>query len=257
MRCLYREKMYQCGNYLDIEIFPVFAPPRSVRSKKAKPTKKAQEMLNQRNAAKKIIRLANTNFTEKDLRFDLTYSQENEPENPQEAQRLLQNFIKRLKRFRKRNGLPELKYIAVTETGKRKNRIHHHLILSGGVSINDLARIWGLGYTSAKPLQFDKKGISALAAYMTKAPLLYRRWNASKNLQKPKVTQRDGRISGKLVKELHNLANDAGAEYERRYSGYLFAEASPFYNDCNEGFYLSVHMYKPRPQRLNPQIKKE
>lgn len=250
MRCLYREKMHRCGDYLEVDIYPVFAPPRSARSRKAKPTKEVQRLLNQRNAERRIIRLANANFTENDLRFDLTYSPEHETRDPEIAQRHLQNFLRRLKRFRKKNGLSELKYIASTEQGSVNGRIHHHMIMSGGVSINDLARIWGMGYTSAKPLQFDERiGIAALAAYLVKRTALYRRWNASKNLEKPKTSQRDGKISARKVKELHDLNTSAAAEYETRYPGYLFADAKPFYNDCNGGVYLSVYMYKSKPKR--------
>ena len=252
MRCLYREKIYRCGNYLEAEIYPVFAPPRSARSHKAKPTAEVQQALNQRHAERRIIRLANTNFTENDIRFDLTYSPEYAPKDPQEAQKNLQNFFRRLKRFRKKQDLPELKYIAVTEQGEKSGRYHHHIIMSGGVSINDLAKIWKKGYTAAKPLQFDERtGIAALVKYMIKNTATYRRWNASKNLTQPKVTKRDGKISVRKVKALYELDSSAAEEYEKIYPGYIFSDASAFYNDCNGGTYLAVYMYKSRNGRRN------
>ena len=117
MRCLYREKKHLCGEYLEIDIFPVFEYQRG-RGKRRKPTSETQKKLNQRNAERKLIRLLNTNFTKKDIRFDLTYNENNRPETPEDAQREMQNFLRRVKRFRKKHNLPELKYVAVTEIGK-------------------------------------------------------------------------------------------------------------------------------------------
>ena len=92
MRCLYREKKHYCGEYLEVDIFPVFEYQRG-RSKKRKPTSETQKKLNQRNAERKLIRLLNTNFTKKDIRFDLTYSDEYYPGSPEDAQREMQNFL--------------------------------------------------------------------------------------------------------------------------------------------------------------------
>lgn len=86
MRCLYREKIHKCGEFLEVDIFPVFEYQRG-RSKKRKPTTETQQRLNQRNAERKLTRLLNTNFTKRDIRFDLTYSDENYPETPENAQR--------------------------------------------------------------------------------------------------------------------------------------------------------------------------
>ena len=167
MRCLYREKKHYCGDYLEADVFPVFEYQRG-RSKKRKPTSETMKKLNQRNAERKLIRLLNTNFTKEDIRFDLTYDSEHCPASPEDAQREMQNFLRRVKRYRKKNGLPELKYVAVTEVGSKSGRIHHHIVMSGGVSINELADIWGRGYTTAKPLQFDEQGLAGIAKYLVK-----------------------------------------------------------------------------------------
>ncbi|MGN1111803.1 MAG: hypothetical protein ACI4RP_01235 [Acutalibacteraceae bacterium] len=247
MRCLYREKKYYCGEYLEVDIFPVFEKQRS-RGKKRKPTSETQKLLNQRNAERKLIRLLNTNFTKKDIRFDLTYSEENRPASAEDAQKQMQNFIRRLKRFRKKKGLPELKYVAVTEIGKKTARVHHHIVMSGGVDINDLAEIWGKGYTTAKPLQFNEYGIVGIAKYLVKEPVLGKRWCASRNLEAPKTSERDGRLSKRKVKEIHDLGNDNRKDLERLYDGYYLADCRPFYNEINGGYYVTVRMYKKQIQ---------
>lgn len=248
MRCLYREKRYKCGEYLEVDIFPVFEYQRG-RSKKRKPTSETQKKLNQRNAERKLIRLLNTNFTSKDIRFDLTYSDEYYPETPQEAQRQMQNFLRRVKRYRKRHELPELKYVAVTEIGKNTKRFHHHIVMSGGIDINTLADIWGRGYTTAKPLRFDEYGIVGIAKYLIKEPILGKRWCASRNLEHPKESQRDGRVSQRKARNFHDSGTDNREELERLYDGYALVDVQPLFNEVNSGYYLTIRMQKkPKPK---------
>lgn len=249
MRCLYREKKYQCGEYLEVDIYPVFEYQRG-RGKKRKPTSEIQKRLNQHNAERKLIRLLNTNFTKQDIRFDLTYDKNHLPASPEDAQRQMQNFIRRVKRYRKKQELPELKYVAVTEVGEQNGRVHHHIVMSGGIDINTLAEIWGRGYTTAKPLQFDEYGITGIAVYLVKEPVLGKRWCASKNLVKPEGKKRDGKIPQYKVKELHDSGNDNREYLENIYEGYTLADCHPFYNEINGGYYITVRMYKkPAPKR--------
>lgn len=256
MRCLYREKIHKCGDFLEVDIFPVFQYQRG-RSKKRKPTSETQQKLNQRNAERKLIRLLNTNFTKKDIRFDLTYDKNHLPDSPENAQREMQNFLRRVKRRRKKQGLPDLKYVAVTEVGEESGRLHHHIVMSGGVDINILAEIWGNGYTTAKPLQFDEFGITGIAVYLVKNPILGKRWSASRNLIRPKETQRDGRIPQYKVKEFHDSGNDNREQLERLYEGYSLADCKPYYNEVNGGYYITVRMYKkPAPKRSRKRVQK-
>ncbi len=242
LRSLYREKRFKCGEYLEVDIFPVFEYQHS-RGKKKKPTSDVQKRLNQINAERKLIRLLNTNFTSRDIRFDLTYNADHLPESPEDAQREMQNFLRRVKRFRKKQGLPELKYVAVTEVGKRTGRIHHHIIMSGGVDVSDLSALWGRGYTTVKPLMFDDTGIVGIAKYFVKEPVLGKRWCASKNLSKPIESQRDGRISKRKLREVCERKGEDGGLFEKLYPGYSVADIKPFYNDVNGGYYLTVVMH--------------
>ena len=257
MRCLYREKKLFCGEYLEIDIFPVFEYQRG-RSKKRKPTSETMKKLNQRNAERKLIRLLNTNFTKEDIRFDLTYDSDHCPDSPEDAQREMQNFLRRVKRYRAKHDLPELKYVAVTEVGSRGGRVHHHIVMSGGISINTLAEIWGRGYTTAKPLQFDEQGLAGIAKYLLKdEPVLSKRWSASRNLEQPKVSERDGRLPKYKVKEWHDSGYDNRAEIEKAYEGYALSEVKPYYNEINGGYYLTVLMYKKPAQKRRRKRGKE
>ncbi len=251
MRCIYREKRYYSGDYLEIDIYPVFGKAGQ-RRKRYKPTSECQKELNRKNAEKKLIRLMNANFTEDDLRFDLTYSPNYLPEDDDAAIKELRNFLRRLKRFRKKAGLSALKYIAVTEKSK-KGRYHHHLVISGGVNIRDLAALWGRGYTSAKPLQFNENGIEGLAKYLVKEPIGSKFYQASRNLIQPEVETRDEVYSQKTVNAMAQMCQDA-ALWEGLYDGYTFVSAVPFWNDYNRHQSITVRMYIPPKKKRTRRI---
>jgi hypothetical protein len=131
MRCWYREKTYKCGDYKEVYVYPVYAETKAsgVRRKKAKPTSEAQARLNKRISENNLIRLLNANFTKYDLAFDLTYRTGEEPKDKEQAERDVANFLRRVKRYRKKQGLPPLKYIGVIERGSKSGRYHHHLVI--------------------------------------------------------------------------------------------------------------------------------
>lgn len=243
MRCQYREKYYECGNYLEVNIYPVYRKS-GYRRKKSKPTKEAMKRLNQINAENKLIRIINANFTSDDLQFNLSYTDLFHPQSDEEAAKELRNFLRRLKNYRRKLGLSELKYIAVTEKGKRTGRYHHHLIISGGLNLKELSAIWSKGYTHAFPLQFDETGVIGLSKYLVKEPICSKkRWNSSKNLIHPPAKTRDGRLSKRKVLELARDTDNA-REYEKYYDGYYFAEAHKLLNDVNGGVYIQARLYK-------------
>lgn len=241
---LYREKIFRCGKYIEVYVYPVFAK-QTGRGKRRKPTSEAQKKLNEKNSARKLIRLINTNFTEKDIRLDLTYDNDHLPESVEDAQRTCQNFLRRVNYARKKSGMEPLKYVWVTEVGEKSGRVHHHIIMSGGMDVSELSQIWGKGYTTVKPLVFDQEyGAAALAAYMVKKPVLYKRYNSSKNLKQPEEITRDGKLARAKVHEWAAFENDCRDQVEAWY-GCKLAEIKPFYNDINTGMYLELHLYQP------------
>lgn len=237
-----RETVYVCGDYIDGDIYPVFQRP-GIRRKRCKPTKEIQARLNQKNAEKKLTRLVHTNFTEKDLALHLTYRRGSEPADELEAKKDLQNFIRRLKRLYTRFGL-ELKYISCTEIGIRGGRVHHHLIITGGMDRDRIEQLWGKGFANSKRLQFGEDGVTGLARYMVKDKHFYKRWNQSRNLIIPEPQKRDGSVH---LDELEDLAEaiecGAGREwFENRYPGFELVEARAYRNNTNRGVYVSFSM---------------
>ena len=254
MRTVYREKRYYCGEYLDVYIFPTFETGRrsSGGRRKRKPSSAAQKKLNQRHREEKLARLLHTNFTPEDLEIHLTYTVQ--PESDEEAARHLRNYIRRIQRLRKKRGLPPLKYIVVTERGKKGGRIHHHITVNGGIDRDELESLWGLGYANSRRLQFTENGLAGLAHYITKSPVGYKAWNASKNLVDPEPKTRDGHISARQARELARDTTD-NREFEKLYPGYFLADAGGFHNDVNGGVYLAARYYRQDGQFIKPKKK--
>ena len=225
-------------------------PPQNSRGKRKKPSSEVQKKLNEKYAKKKIAYLVNANFSEKDIRLDLTYDTKHLPEDEKDAQHQVQLFIRRVNRARRKAGLEDLKYIYVTEIGSRKGRIHHHIVMSGGMDVNTLAALWGRGYTTVKPLQFDPEyGCTALAEYMVKQLPEGRRWNCSKNLQQPEIKIRTGKVSRCRAFEWLRQGMDCRNEIEKHY-GMKLADIKPFFNEVNRGVYITLSLYElPREKK--------
>lgn len=183
----YIEKRIYSGPLLEIEHYPVGKKGHRIRAKRDKPTREVQERLNRKNAVKKLERLLYANFGKKDLFVTLTYSGD-VPEIEQ-AKRDLRNYIRRLQARMDKQGMDKLKYISVTA---RDGRIHHHLIISGGLSLDDIEGAWGKGRVQLSRLDIHM-GLEGLAWYVVKngaEEKNQKRWNQSRNLIKPTVKRK-------------------------------------------------------------------
>ena len=256
MRTVYREKKYTCGEYLDVFIYPVFETGKHRGGKRAKrkPSTEAQKKLNQRHREEKLVRLLHANFTPEDLEIHLTYKGK-QPESDEEAARNLRNYIRRIQRLRKKMGLPPLKYIAVTERGKRGGRYHHHITINGGIDRDTLESMWEHGYANSRRLQFTEDGLAGLGHYIVKSTKKKKAWTASKNLVDPEPKTRDGRISGRKARELAENVQD-NTQFEKLYPGYLMSSAEAFHNDVNGGCYLVVRFYKEDGTFIKPEVRR-
>lgn len=253
MRTVYREKRYVCGEYLDTYVYPVYEAPRKggkrVRRGKSTP---AQVKLNQRHRVEKLTRLLHANFSPNDLELHLTYRGDQPTEA--EAARELANFLRRVRRYRQRHGLGELKYVAVTERGQKSGRIHHHITINGGIDRDVLEGLWRRGYANSRRLQFTENGLAGLSRYVTKSPQGGKAWSASKNLVHPAPQVRDGKISGKKAREMAERAQDCGV-FEALYPGYHLASVEVFPNEVNNGVYLFARLYKKIPKKKTSHVK--
>ena len=120
----YYEKRIESGPMVEISRHFASRSGRAIpRSANRAETPESHAEVNERNAQKQMQRLIYANFAQKDLFVTFTHEAELTEERAMAEER---NLIDRLKRLRRKKGLPELKYIAVTE---EQGRWHHHLCL--------------------------------------------------------------------------------------------------------------------------------
>lgn len=245
MQRIYRERKYKCGDYIEVAIYPIYTKSRG-RSKRKKPTSEVQQRLNRRHATDNLRRLLHTNFTASDLFATVTFNEDSLPDTIAEAQRHIQNFLRRAKRKYSKMGI-DLKYIYVLEYGEKHHRLHAHLVISEGLSRDELSALWGMGTVSTEDLRFERDGLTALAVYLTKGGeaegnrTTFKRWSGSRNLEKPIITERDGRISHKKMVGFCENDRDSEIYLETHFIGFETVENSLDYGeDLYGGLYLTA-----------------
>lgn len=258
-----REKKIYCGtDYMEIDIYPRTRsrnPKLGTRSKKEKVSAPKQRNLNDKNAKRYFTQLANTNFREGDLHVTATYTKDNLPDTPEEAEKEVANFLRRIAYRRGKEGLLPLKYILVTEYsmgkgGTKPIRIHHHIIMNAGLDRDTVENLWRkrkpkgekqgekIGFVNADRLQPDEYGLEALCQYLTKKPkgkngeevsrtAGKRRWSCSQNLEKPQSRNNDYSYTQRQVERIAKEESDNQSFWWKRYPGWILTECKPAYNE--------------------------
>lgn len=258
-----REKTIYCGDEIkEIDIIP-FTDGQAAYNKSGSSRKRIsvtapkQKNLNDKNARRYLTQLLNANFSEEGSGYHitLTYDERSLPKTVDEADAIVDNYIRRLKTAYKNAGLP-LKSVIITSYRAKKDgtpvRIHHHIVMNSGVDPNiirnqwrkplekgDLKKIknesWYIKYgirrgerygiVNVDVLQPDENGITALAEYLKKQPreACKRRWRASHNLRKPEtVTPNDEKYSKRQIEKIVKQPFDVSF-WERKYKGWTVA----------------------------------
>lgn len=263
----FRTKTIKSGNVLEVEVYPIWKTRSEERKAKEKTTRAAQAAVNDRNARKRLDRLVNTNFGADDLLITLTYS--GEAPDPQQGAKDIRNYIRRVKYYRKKNGLPEMKYIYIQEwededpkTAEpqqlvfegmqstflepvKAKRVHHHIIMTG-MDRDAAESLWKKGRVNSRKLQPDEFGLRDLTGYLLKAPKTKKRWYGSRNLQEPKITISDHKFTrGQIWKLADHFGSEAGPVLRKVYPGYVpAAEPVVHTSEFCSGFYIYARMYK-------------
>ena len=261
----FRTKTIKSGDVLEVEVYPIWQTRSEERRAKEKTTKAAQAAVNDRNARKRLDRLVNTNFSAADLLVTLTYA--GAAPDPEQGAKDIRNYLRRVKYWRKKHGLPEMKYIYVQEWEEedpqmspqqlvfegmqssflepvKAKRVHHHIIMSG--MDRDIAEsLWKKGRVNSRKLQPDEFGLRDLTGYLLKAPKTKKRWYGSRNLAEPKITVSDHKFSRRQIWKLAEGFTEAGSVLRKVYPGYVpSAEPVIRTSEFVSGFYLYARMYK-------------
>lgn len=191
-----KQEIFSGDVYEGIQTFSTRIGKKNKRSSKNGKSSEKQKIINEKNAKRKLARWINANFGKGDIFLTLTYSGE-APEEDQ-ARKDLVNFFRRVKYYRKKNGMSDIKYIAVTESDNK--RIHHHVIMSA-MSMDIITDLWGAGKAIISRLTPDKD-YTGLAKYITKEPAkeFAKRWTQSRNLKRPVVKIRQLKTGRNILK---------------------------------------------------------
>lgn len=199
----YISRTIRSGDLLEKEVyFATRNGKKLARSANVEGTPEQMARVNERNAQKKMQRLMCANFSREngDMFVTFTFAEEITEEQALKEER---NLLDRIKRLRAKKGLEPLKYIVVTE---KQSQWHIHLITNGGISYEELQRLWGKrGRKMSVSTLDDSDGYRGLVRYLceehkpkrgsecdqgqesVKQPRrkYQRRWKASRNLVKP------------------------------------------------------------------------
>lgn len=273
-----REKKVDCGNYREVDIIPrtdnAERAVRGKRNKRHKVTEPKQKDLNDKNARRYLVQLGNGNFGIGDLHVSCTYDKDHLPGTVEEAENIVSNYLRRIAYRRKKIGLEPLKYILVTEYGYNKDgsilkRIHHHIIMNGGLDRDIVEMMWTnerinwkkvdndpkytvkkMGWVNADRLQLNENGIEALCKYITKDPQGKKRWSSSRNLERPvESPPADSKYSKAKVERLAK-SSDAGKDFfEKQFPDFNIVGIEPVYYE-ETGWHIYLKMWrKPKKQR--------
>lgn len=245
-----QEKRIISGNYLEVEHYPVTEHGYR-HDRKYRLSRTEQQKLNIKNAVKKLIRLVNTNFWLGDLLIHCTYRPDEMPESEKEVLKDIQNYFRRISRYRKRHGLPPLKYIYVIECSS-SGKWHWHGIMSR-MKRNIAEELWKHGdFVNADRFQpTTQTGGEAFAKYISKKPMGKRRWNCSKNLKQPTVKTKSSGYTRRGIARIARERADDTRYWERKYKGYNLVSVTPVYNEFNGWWYIYVKMYKQQGRYNN------
>ena len=251
-----REKKIYCGKeWLEVDIVPVTNMPEAGKEK-GKESSQAQKNLNDKRSKRRFVQIANTNFGEDDLHISATYNEAHLPMTLKEAEKNVHNYLDRIKRRMKRITGQDLKYMLVTEytpdeeDEEKAVRIHHHIILNGGLSRDDLELMWStnrinwkkaadreyrknidyIGFVNCDRLQPNENGIEGLVNYINKRKKGCKKWSTSMNLEKPKKRKNDHKYSFKKLRELAQTPEDKDV-WRKQYKGYEPTKIKFEYND--------------------------
>ena len=268
-----RTRTIKAGDLLYCSSYPIWdtatrrdAQQKLDKAEERKGTSDAQRKLNARKAEEKLVQLINANFGTGDHLVTYSYAQDKKPEDMARAQKDMKNYLARLKRLCRRNGLPDPEYVYVT-TNTCSNRwgknYHHHMALKTSLPRETVEELWikQHGICNTKRAQPGKEGLTGWAKYMADQPCSVaeekrreadgrskhaHRWAASKGLKIPAATEADKKISRrrveKIAMEIKRDPDLARLHMEACYPGYEVLELNVKTSEWVTGAYVYAVM---------------
>ena len=261
-----RTRTIKAGKLLYCSSYPIWdtatrreAEAQLAKARERKGTSAAQARLNARKAEEKLVQIINANFGAGDLLPTLTYSPRKRPKDLKEAQKDVRNFIARLRRLCAKRGVPDPKYVYVTETLEktRGKDYHHHMVLAVQLDRDEVEALWRQkhGHGNIRIGWDEREGLTGYARYIAKQVCAggnteefrsRHRWAASKGLKIPQPTEADKKISRrrveKIAQEIKRDPDLAKLHMEACYPGYEVLEMQVRTSEWVTGAYVYAVM---------------
>lgn len=261
-----RTRTIKAGKLLYCSSYPIWdtatrreAEAQLAKARERKGTSEAQKKLNARKAEEKLVQIINANFGAGDLLPTLTYSPRKRPKDLKEAQKDVKNFIARLRRLCAKRGVPDPKYVYVTETLEktRGKDYHHHMVLAVQLDRDEVEALWRQkhGHGNIRIGWDEREGLTGYARYIAKQVCASgnaeefrsrHRWAASKGLKIPQPTEADKKISRrrveKIAQEIKRDPDLAKLHMEVCYPGYEVLEMQVRTSEWVTGAYVYAVM---------------
>lgn len=203
---MYINKLLIGGKYVLVKNYTPkrFGAPGKRRRKRKMETPEAMARYNNHKRAEKIQMLMLLNF-ENGYHVILDYPKDKRPETYEEAEENLRKCLYKISR-RIKSSEKKFKYLAITERGKIREALHHHLIIeSDPLILKELTEVWG---NHIKFSQMYKEGAyKDLAEYFCKIETKEEqkkgksKYHRSRNLKEPQAKSQI--IAGPLKDELY------------------------------------------------------
>lgn len=260
---VYATKEIYAGDQLEVEIYPEFTreqkdeiPSEALKRR----TREAKRNLNEKNSRKECERKVNANFGDHDIWATLTYDDDHLPETFEQAQRDIRNYIRRLNDKRKKLGLNNTAFVRVIEgdaDNPETDRLHHHIILSGDISLELVEDTWnGGGRNTVRRCVSDEAGLTGLAKYITKENKKkgQKKWTCSKGLKDPEIHKNHYKFKKRTIEQMIRDRDQIKPELLKRYGDkYEFNNGDVRYNKFNGKFYISARLHlKPELKQAKP-----
>ena len=191
---MYINKIQIAGDYVLVSNYSprFFGAPNKKRKKKSKESPKAMIRYNRHKRAEKLQLLMLLNF---DCGYHITldYPKDNRPQTYEEAEKNLTTFLQKMSRRIKK--VKKFKYIAITERGKKREALHHHMVIEGDpFLLREVTRLWGNHIKISQ--MYEEGAYKELAEYFCKVETKEEqtkgrsKYHRSRNLKEPTVKKR-------------------------------------------------------------------
>lgn len=192
---MYLNKIQIAGEYALICNYTPrgFGAPARKRRARLNETPKAMAKYNNHKRAEKLQLLMILNF-DKGYHITLDYPKDKRPETYEEAEKNLMRCLYKISRRLKRQN-KKFKYIAITERGKIREALHHHMVIEKDpFLLDELTSIWGNHIKISQ--MYEEGAYKDLAEYFCKIETKEEqtkgrsKYHRSRNLKEPEVKSR-------------------------------------------------------------------